>query len=182
MNDQNRQGVNRKLLLQLFLVAVAAFAFSFALVPLYDAFCNLVGINRGDNVRTEAVTEAPDPDRTVTVKFVLSVNSGRWEFEQPIKRLDVHPGKLHTVGFTVRNLANGPVVGQAVFSTAPIHAGAYVRKTECFCFTPQPFAPNETRELPMRFMLDPALPANIETVTFAYTLYALEEGSGVPGP
>lgn len=163
------------------------FGFGYLLVPLYDVFCELVGIERGAQLDVAAQTvEAPDLNRTVTVEFLLSVNSGRWDFGIEKRRMQVHPGKFYTVSVTVTNLANRPVTGQAIFSTAPTNAGGYVRKTECFCFSPQPFAANETRELPIRFMLDPALPGNIETVTFAYTMYQLvqptaQQNSSVSG-
>lgn len=173
--QQSPQRANRRLLWQLGIAAVAMFGFGYLLVPLYDVFCELVGIERGAQLEavTQTVAEAPDPDRTVTVEFLLSVNSGRWDFAIQQRRMQVHPGKFYTVTVIVTNLADQPVTGQAIFSTAPTTAGGYVRKTECFCFSPQPFAANETRELPIRFMLDPALPGNIGTVTFAYTMYQL---------
>ena len=48
---------------------------------------------------------------------------------------------------------------------------AYFHKTECFCFAPQHFRLNEGRTMPVRFILDPALPAHIDMITLAYTFY-----------
>jgi cytochrome c oxidase assembly protein subunit 11 len=54
---------------------------------------------------------------------------------------------------------------------APAKASAFFHKTECFCFTPQHFTVSESKSMPVRFILDPALPANIDRVTLAYTFY-----------
>lgn len=161
------------MLLQLCLVAVLAFGFAFALVPLYDAFCQLVGIERGVSRQAAVRPVEPDLDRTVTVEFVLTTHGAGWEFAKRRLKMKVHPGKLYTTSFTAENTRDAAVTGQAIFSTAPAEAGQYVRKTECFCFSPQPFAAGEKRELPMVFMLDPSLPDYIETVTLAYTMYTV---------
>jgi cytochrome c oxidase assembly protein subunit 11 len=67
------------------------------------------------------------------------------------------------------------VVGQAVPSVAPWAAAKHLRKTECFCFNQQPFAANEGKHMPVRFMLDPELPADVETVTLSYTFFDVTE-------
>ena len=48
---------------------------------------------------------------------------------------------------------------------------AYFHKTECFCFTPQHFRRDEQRDMPVRFIIDPALPGVRRPVTLAYTFY-----------
>jgi cytochrome c oxidase assembly protein subunit 11 len=48
---------------------------------------------------------------------------------------------------------------------------AYFHKTECFCFSPQKFTPGEGRQMPVRFIIDPALPEHVELITLAYTFY-----------
>ena len=54
---------------------------------------------------------------------------------------------------------------------APTKAAPYFHKTECFCFTPQNFKTGEERALPVRFVVDPALPAYVDRITLAYTFY-----------
>lgn len=172
MSEEPQNRANRKLVTTLVLIVIGAFGFGYLLVPLYDAFCQLVGIERGVTQQAR-VSEAPDLDRTVTVEFILSTNDGGWKFAKKKLEMKVHPGKMYQTGFTAENTRSVPVTGQAIFSTAPAEAGKYVRKTECFCFSPQPFAAGEKRKLPMVFMLDPSLPEYIETVTLAYTMYSV---------
>jgi cytochrome c oxidase assembly protein subunit 11 len=70
------QSANRTLTWKLLGFAAGAFAFGFALVPLYSVLCSVTGY--GDQTRLlkrVAAIEHPDLERTVTVEFVTSVAS-----------------------------------------------------------------------------------------------------------
>ncbi len=167
---------NNKLTIHLVGMAAAMFAFGFLMVPLYDVICDLTGLNgRFTKGAIADVREAPDVDRTVTVEFMTSVNAGApWAFEPVKRRIEVHPGKLYDAEFMARNLSGLNVIGQAVPSVAPGQATRYFQKTECFCFTQQAFAGNETRIMPVRFIIDPDLPENIDNITLAYTFFRID--------
>src|SRR5689334_6140268 len=126
-------------------MALGSFAFGFALVPLYDVLCKVTGASDPQALVTPAkVTEAPDESRTVTVEFVTSLASnGSFEFRPEVAEMKVHPGKLYEAEFFARNLTGHDTVAQAIPDIAPGRATAFFRKTECFCFTPQPFAKDE---------------------------------------
>ena len=71
---------------------------------------------------------------------------------------------------------------------APARASGYFSKTECFCFTAQTLAAGESREMPVRFIVDPGLPAAVKTITLSYTFFkndaqtaALNAGQGHAG-
>ncbi len=159
---------------QLLLVAVAMFGFGYALVPLYGFICDITGLN-GTNrgLKLEAqVDEAVDSTRTVRVEFLTTVNNNLpWEFSASQSSLEVHPGQFHTVTFEARNLAERDYLAQATPSVVPWNAAQYVRKTECFCFSPQDFASGEHKIMPVRFLIDPALPPEVETITLSYTFF-----------
>ncbi len=160
--------------LRLTATAAGMFAFGFALVPLYGALCDLTGFNGRTSgmVLAADVQERPDESREVTVEFVTTVNGGRpWKFVPTRQRLDVHPGRLYTVEFIAQNLQDHAVTAQAVPSVAPWNAAKHLKKTECFCFRQQAFAAGEEKRMPMRFMLDPELPADVDTVTLSYTYF-----------
>jgi cytochrome c oxidase assembly protein subunit 11 len=166
-------GGNRRLALKLGAFAAGAFAFGFALVPLYDVLCDITGYGNQKRLAVRSVaTENPDRSRTVTVEFVTHLpSSGNWEFRPVLRSMEIHPGQLYQADFIARNLTGRATVAQAVPNVAPSKAAAYFHKTECFCFTPQPFAVDEQRSLPMRFIVDPALPAYVDRITLAYTFY-----------
>jgi cytochrome c oxidase assembly protein subunit 11 len=154
-------------------IAAGSFAFGFALVPLYNVLCSVTGY--GDQTKLlQKVTaiEHPDANRTITVEFLADVASaGEWEF-RPIKRsIEVHPGQLYTAEFFAHNLTGRDTIAQAVPNIAPSEVAAYFHKTECFCFSPQHFSLNEGRNMPVRFIIDPALPQHIDMITLAYTFY-----------
>jgi cytochrome c oxidase assembly protein subunit 11 len=168
---------NRRLTGRLALLAAAMFGFGFLLSPLYDLFCEVVGIGIG----TPEVAAVPanmqvDKDRLVTVEFVAAVNeSAPWEFRPVVASLRVHPGELHDTQFLARNLTRGRLVGQAVPSIAPGEGAKYLHKTECFCFNAQEFAATEARELGLRFYVDPAIPPYLDRITLSYTMFVSQQ-------
>lgn len=167
---------NRRLTWHLWLFAAGAFAFGFALVPLYSVLCKVTGFgDRKELVRAQALPTAADPNRWVRVEF-MSTNPtvGAWEFKPVKSFIEVHPGQLYEATFTAKNLVAKPVTAQAVPSIAPQQATQYFRKTECFCFTPQHFDALQTRELKVRFYLDPNLPSSVDRVTLAYAMFDVE--------
>lgn len=85
--------------------------------------------------------------------------------------MKVHPGKLYQATFYAHNLTGTAVVAQAVPSIAPQTVARYFRKTECFCFRPQNFTADEAREMPIRFIVDPDLPPDVDRLTLAYSFF-----------
>lgn len=167
------QQANRRLLRRLLLITVAMFGFGFALVPLYDVFCEITGLN--GKTAGQAATVEPmvvDETRVVTVEFVASLNvNAPWEFAPQVTRMEVHPGQYYQTQFHARNLTGQPMVGQAIPSVAPGLAAQHFQKIECFCFVQQPFQPGEGRDMPVTFRIDPALPLEVRTVTLSYTFF-----------
>jgi cytochrome c oxidase assembly protein subunit 11 len=167
---------NRGLAARLVLMAAGSFAFGFALVPLYDVFCEVTGVgNRAAlSEAREATDLVPDAARTVTVEFTATVPAGGWQLEPEAPTLEVHPGQLYEARFRARSLSGRETTGQAVPSISPVRAAQYFVKTECFCFTPQKFAANEERELAVRFVVDKGLPTNIDRLTLSYAFYDVD--------
>lgn len=163
---------NRSLTLRLAALAVAMFGFGYLLVPLYYVLCDITGIGGRTSDAVAAVPTAVDEHRRVTVEFSASVNEyAPWEFRPETATLEVEPGKLYDATFLARNLTDRPLTGQAVPSVAPGEGARYLKKTECFCFRSQDFAPAESRDLKVQFYLDPALPKYVERITLSYTMF-----------
>ncbi|MBA2237281.1 MAG: cytochrome c oxidase assembly protein [Lysobacter sp.] len=156
-------------------VAVAAFAFTFSLVPLYRLACEKVFGIRLDNSASDeafASAKAGPAARTVTIEFDGGVNSKLpWEFNPNQLTMQVRPGEQYETTYHARNTSDRAIVGSAVPSVAPARASGYFSKTECFCFTAQTLAAGETRDMPVRFIVDPNLPADVKTITLSYTFF-----------
>ena len=168
--SRNRQRKHTALLL---LLAVGMFGFAFALVPLYDVFCELTGIN-GKTAGQVAVSEQVSPilEREVTIQFLAHVGRGMpWEFRPTESRLRVRLGEINETRFYVRNHANQAVTGQAVPSVTPGLAARYLHKIECFCFTQQTLDAGDEMEMLVKFYMDVDLPADINTLSLSYTLF-----------
>ena len=157
------------------LVSALAFGFCFALVPLYRLTCEHVfgiKLEQGPAAADKTGAMRVDASRWVTVQFVANTNSKLpWRFEAQQSSMKVHPGALNEAWFDAGNQSDRPIVGNAVPSIAPNTASLYFNKTECFCFTEQLLKPQEARRMPVRFIVDPKLPANIDTLTLSYTFY-----------
>ena len=164
---------NRKVVMKLVAVVFGMFGFGFALVPLYEVFCDLTGINGKTSNEAAVYTNIEvDESRLITVEFITRINSGMpWKFETQTRRIEVHPGAMHQVDFYAFNPASRDIVGQAVPSVSPGTAAIYLNKTECFCFEQQPLKAGAETTMPMQFYVDPELPKDINYFTVQYTLY-----------
>lgn len=154
-------------------VALAVFVLTFSLVPLYRIACEKVfGVRLERGPGAAAGTAAATGKRTVRVEFDGGVNSKLpWAFHPEQLTMDVVPGELNEALYFARNDSDRALVGSAVPSVAPAKASGYFSKTECFCFTAQTLQAGEKRDMPVRFIVDPDLPANITTITLSYTFY-----------
>jgi cytochrome c oxidase assembly protein subunit 11 len=175
----DRKRANRRLTRSLVIMTAGSFAFGWALVPLYDVFCKVAGVgNAQAKSGAVEVQEAVDPNREVTVEFIADpATVGSFEFRPEAASMRVHPGKLYDTEFYARNLTGGRSVAQAVPSISPSVAAQYFHKTQCFCFSPQHFGVGEGRDMPVRFIIDPKLPDNVDKITLAYTFYDTTEAA-----
>lgn len=173
MPDSRAPAATRRLAAKLAVAAVAMFGFGFLLVPIYDVVCRIAGIGgRTAEVAAVVVAGEIDRDRTVVVEFVAIRNEqATWEFHPATVSMEVHPGQLYDTTFFARNLTPTRLVGQAIPRVAPGTAAKYFKKTECFCFTPQPFDGGEGRDMGLQFMVDPDLPQHVDRLTLTYTFF-----------
>lgn len=165
--------LHRTLVSKLLLMACLMFGFGFALVPLYDVFCEVTGIN-GKTASTPAtvLADGVDTSREITIEFLARPNNDMpWIFKPEIRRMTVHPGEVHVMNYLAENPTAQLIVGQAVPSVSPGQAALYLHKIECFCFTQQKLAAGKNMLMPVQFYVDPALPAQFSTITLNYTLY-----------
>ena len=165
--------------LKLAAVPVLMFGFGFALVPLYDVFCDITGLN-GKTGRIEASeieSSRVDLSRTIEVRFLANTSKGLpWDFQPLVKKMEIHPGQVYEAVFRVRSASNRPTLGQAIPSVSPGLAAEHFNKTECFCFTQQELAGRETIDMPVRFVVGAGISDSIEQITLSYTFYSLDKG------
>ena len=173
MTETNQQKKHTGLVVKLALIVIGMFGFGFALVPLYEVFCDVTGVNA--KIGAEAApTEgyAIDPNREITLEFVTSVNGKTpLRFAAETAKMKVIPGKSYRVHFSAENLADRKMIGQAVPSITPGLATEYLKKTECFCFSQQEFKAGEKKIMPVQFVIDPKLPKKYKSVTLSYTFF-----------
>ena len=169
-----RRRLNVTMLGKLVVVTAIMFGFGYALVPLYRKICEITGVN--DLTQTDAgaakfaKSTQVDLTRTITVEFDSNAR-GPWRLKPVVNSMKVHPGELTTVIYEIANQQNRAMQAQAIPSYVPAVSMQYFRKVECFCFKQQALAPNEAKQFPVVFVIDPKLPKNVDTITLSYTFF-----------
>ena len=166
------------------------FGFGYALVPIYRAVCDALGVNvlsvservgSGQSTREQAAqlmaNTQIDRSRVITVEFDANAR-GPWLFKPAQSSMQVHPGELMTVMYEFQNVQNHVMSAQAIPSYAPRQAAAHFNKVECFCFNQYTLAPGEKKQWPVVFVIDPKLSKDVSTITLSYTFF--EVGSKTP--
>jgi cytochrome c oxidase assembly protein subunit 11 len=161
---------------KLLIFSVVMFAFGFALVPFYEKICEVTGINNLLQADTLAENTQVDTSRSITVELDGNTRGLPWQFRPLQSTVKAHPGELVQVMYEVRNNSSREINGQAIPSYSPQLLAKHLKKLECFCFSQQVLKPNEVRQMPVQFMIEPGLPADFNTVTISYTFFELGGG------
>jgi cytochrome c oxidase assembly protein subunit 11 len=169
------RSANRRVAARLLVVIAGSLLFVAMQPGLYKAFCEWTGIYDID--RADQLAHSPLAGRAVRLEFDANSFDNGLRFRPELSTLSSKTGNVVSVTYRVENTRDTVVIGQAVPSYSPQHAGGYVKKLDCFCFKQQTFAPHEVRELPVVFVLDPKLPEDVATVTLSYTFFEVPEGS-----
>jgi cytochrome c oxidase assembly protein subunit 11 len=172
-NMANKKEGNKKVVQNLFFVALGMFFFGFALVPLYDVFCEYTGLNGKTGVQYVSEEQMQiDTTREIKVEFLANLNDGMpWEFKPLTYSVKVHPGEATRVEYIAKNKTDRDIVGRATPSVSPGQAAGYFQKTECFCFTEQLLKAGEEKLMPVVFIVDPAIDKDVHEITLSYTFF-----------
>lgn len=168
--DNSKPG---KLVGKLLLIVFGMFGFGFAMVPLYDVFCEITGLNgKTANEAAQVSAAGVDLSREIKVQFISKAAKDMpWEFRPEIAEVTVRPGESKIVKFYAKNVTSEKMVGQSVPSVAPGRAASYFKKVACFCFEQQTLEGQEEVWMPLQFYIDTDIPSDVKTLTLSYTLY-----------
>ena len=167
----------KKTTASLVLFTVLMFGFGYAMVPLYDVFCKITGLN-GKTIRvTENLNkEVIVSNRSIKVQFDANINGDLpWTLTPNQRVMRVQPGKFYEAVYTVKNINDRDIVGQAIPSVSPQIASLYFKKAECFCFVNQLLKAGETKEMVVRFEVDKELPEDVAELTLSYTFFKVKK-------
>jgi hypothetical protein len=109
-----------------------------------------------------------------TLDYAISPAVRSQDTTQLVAAVMVNPGAVTQAVFEVVNTTDHAVTGQAIPSYGPQYAAQYFRKLDCFCFAQQTLQPGETRRMPVVFVIDPAAPKELRTITLSYTFFEVE--------
>jgi len=177
MVNSTSSKANVLMMKKLLIFTLIMFVFGFALVPFYEKFCELTGVNNLLKPDVLSKENRVDESRWVIVEFDANTRGLPWQFRPLQSNAKIHPGKPVDVMYEITNNSDREMSGQVILSYSPRNLEKYLKKFECFCFTKQVLKPNETRQMPVQFVIEPDLPADIHTVTISYTFFELPGSS-----
>jgi cytochrome c oxidase assembly protein subunit 11 len=164
---------------KLSLVPLAMFGFGFALIPLYDIFCEVTGLNGKNYTVMEGGLSQEEKStvstQTAVLSFLADPNSrDTWKFAPELNSLKLEAGKMVTTYYELTNNQDQAVTIQAVPSVAPGRWAEYLVKIECFCFTSQVIEANSSVRLPLQVTLSAKAPEDVNHLTLSYRIYQTE--------
>lgn len=163
---------HQRTVVTLILGCVLMFGFGFALVPLYDVFCQITGLNGKVQLVEATPSGFVDDSRLVKLQLVAVNNETMpWQFKPQTEVVKLAPGEMYQTAYMARNLTSAFMVAQAVPSVSPSEAAPYLQKVNCFCFDRQPLKAQEEKAMPLVISVAPELPQHIHTITLSYTLF-----------
>ena len=174
---KNSLSANVLMMKKLLVFTLIMFIFGFALVPFYEKFCEVTGINNLLKPDVLVKDNWVDEGRWVVVEFDANTRGLPWGFKPLQTSARIHPGEPVDVMYEITNNSDREISGQAIPSYSPRFLDKHLKKFECFCFTKQVLKPNETRQMPVQFVIEPGLPTDIQTVTISYTFFELPAGT-----
>ena len=160
------------------LVACLMFGFGYALVPLYEIFCEVTGFGgKTDTIAKNGQGQQSeqfqiDENRLVRLQFTgHAATPLPWDFKAETFQAELIPGKLYEFYYVAKNNGLTDITAQSTFNVTPAQAGGYIKKLECFCFTQQTLKPGEERRMAVRLLVDPSLPVKINELSLGYSFF-----------
>lgn len=185
-SPEQRKSSETRLLIKLVLFPCAMFGFGFLLIPLYDVFCDITGLNGKFDlspsiIDTQSLIETdtllPSQKKFISHKVILQFTAASdqqevWQFQPADAQLEISTGQQYKTHFTLHNPTNAIMEFTSIPSISPGLAAEYLIKTECFCFQKQILQAGEKVEMPVVFQLRNDTPKDYKKLTLAYRIYA----------
>lgn len=157
---------------KLSLAVVAMYGFSYALVPIYDTFCEITGLNGKTNEVAYVANDIKEDNRFITVKFISNVaNSAPLYFEPSVSEMTVQIGKPYNTHYVMKNNSRKQLHTTASPSVTPGKHAEYFKKIECFCFNQQTINAGEVKDLGIQFIIDDEIPNDSGDIVLSYTMF-----------
>ena len=178
LQQEQRRKPEPSLIIKLVLFPCLMFGFGFLLIPLYDVFCDITGLNGKFELSAPITTnETMTAENVIPHRVILQFTSAsdeqkKWKFFPADTQLEISTGQQYKTYFTLQNPTNDVVEFTSIPSISPGLAADYLIKTECFCFQKQILQPGESVEMPLVFKLRNDTPKDYIKLTLAYRIYA----------
>ena len=188
-NQPIKNGIEASLLIKLVAFPCLMFGFGFLLIPLYDVFCDITGLNGKFDLSSSQQLSAQQIaaqqnilnsntavsalSHQVTLQLTTASDQPNvWQFKPAENEILVTTGKQYQTVFHLKNPTGQVMEFTSIPSISPGLASEYLIKTECFCFQKQILQAGEQVEMPLVFQLRNDIPIEFSKLTLAYRIYA----------
>lgn len=186
MTQRNRQKEIQRHGIVLAILGAGMLALAFGFVPMYRTFCQIIGIpvpQLGTEMTPQKSSNIIGEDnRYITVRFIGNSAAGvPVEFGPRVKTIHAKVGEPVLTAYDATNLSPNNMKGQAVHTIVAMgdavgrDAAKYVELVQCFCFEEQMYPGSTDVTLPLSFTIRGDLPKGVHTLTFAYTLFEMDD-------
>ena len=170
-----KNNFSSKIFLYLVSAVIFMFFFSFMLVPLYNVFCEVTGLNGKiycpSSFFVKDEVEKKD-SREIRIKFLSQVNeSAPVNFFPSSNEVRVWTDKVSKTSYIAENTTDKQLTLTIIPSVSPGLAAENVKKIQCFCFEEQVLMPYERQEWPVRFYVSSEVGDNVNDIYLSYTLF-----------
>mgnify|MGYP006125273779 CR=1 FL=1 len=168
---------NKRVVLICLAIILFMVGLSFAAVPLYNIFCRVTGYGGTTQISNFVDETQVINDRNLAMRFDTNVSpSLAWQFTADSNIIEIIPGEVYEMDYTVKNLSDDQTLGIASYNVSPTKVGKYFSKVECFCFTEQPLQPREIAKLKLTFFVNPDFAKDeymndVNEITLSYTFF-----------
>jgi cytochrome c oxidase assembly protein subunit 11 len=191
--DQDLRARNKKLLVRCLIVVLCMFAFPYASVPLYNAFCSWTGLNGKYDTAAAALSALQEAGRVryepgavarvVTVEFTADASPDLpWTLKPEVSQMKVAIGETSRINFFAENQSSRNIIARAVPSFSPGEGAPYFQKIQCFCFDNIRLEAGQKMEMPVVFYLKDGFPKDVSTITLAYKVFDISDKVKVISP
>ena len=172
--QEHRKGPETRLLIKLVLFPCLMFGFGFLLIPLYDVFCDITGLNGKFDLSPSVIDTQSliQSDTALASQKEITSHKVILQFQPAQSQLEINTGQQYKTYFTLHNPTNAAMEFMSIPSISPGLASEYLIKTECFCFQKQVLQAGEKVEMPLVFQLRNDTPKDYKKLTLAYRIYA----------
>lgn len=111
-------------------------------------------------------------NKSIKIKLITSVHKDLpFEFNSEENKLEIIPGEIKTINYSVQNISEKSMTGMATFQVYPSELKDYITKMNCFCYEEQTLKAGEKEKYALVLLVDPNVGKNIKEAIIQFIFF-----------